>query len=112
MKLRIKNTVTKAIITTSAISQIFARKVFISFNNLNQRNERSGSKWLNIADFTILPDDLKCQTKISLSLYLVPGASPLEYVSRFIGFDSTCDEIKKNRVKFKNTLIGHIGFST
>jgi len=70
------------------------------------------SRPLKCDDFTILPDDLKCQTKISLSLYLVPGASPLEYVSRFIGFDSTCDEIKKNRVKFKNTLIGHIGFST
>ncbi len=65
-------------------------------------------KWDN---FTIVPDDLKCETKVSLSLYLVPGASPLEYFSRFIRFDTTCGEIEKGRAKFKNTLIGHIGFS-
>jgi len=70
------------------------------------------SRPLECENFTIVPDDLKCETKISLSLYLVPGALPLEYFSRFIGFDSTCGEIEKDRVKFKNTLIGHIGFST
>jgi len=70
------------------------------------------SRPLKSDNFTIVPDDLKCETKASLSLYLVPGASPLEYFSRFISFDSTCGEIQKDRVKFKNTLIGHIGFST
>jgi len=66
---------------------------------------------LECENFTIVPDYLKYETKVSLSLYLVPGASPLEYFSRFIGFDSTWGEIEKDRVKFKNTLIGHIGFS-
>ena len=61
--------------------------------------------------FTIVPDALKCETKVSLSLYLVPGASPLEYFSRFISFDFNCSKIEKDRVKFKNTLIGYIGFS-
>lgn len=61
--------------------------------------------------FTAVPDDLKCETKISLSLYLVPETSPLEYFSRFIRFDSTSGEIEKSRSKFKNTLIGHISFS-
>ena len=70
------------------------------------------SSWpFELGDFTVVPDDLKCETKVSLSLYLVPGASPLEYFSRFIRFDSTCGEIEKGRAKFKNTLIGHIGFS-
>jgi len=69
------------------------------------------SRPLECENFTIVPDDIKCETKVSLSLYLVPGASPLEYFSRFIRFDSTCGEIEKGRVKIKNTLIGHIGFS-
>ncbi len=69
------------------------------------------SRPLECENFTIVPDDIKCETKVSLSLYLVPGASPLEYFSRFIRFDSTCGEIEKDRVKFKNTLIGHIGIS-
>jgi len=69
------------------------------------------SRPLKCDNFNIVPDDLKYETKASLSLYLVPGASPLEYFSRFIRFDSTCGEIEKDRVKFKNTLIGHIGFS-
>ena len=62
-------------------------------------------------DFAADPDDLKCETKVSLSLYLVPGASPLEYFSRFISFDSNCGKIEKDQVKLKNTVIGHIGFS-
>jgi len=66
---------------------------------------------LERVDVTEVPDDLKCETKVSLSLYLVPGTSPLEYFSRFIRFDSTCGEIGKDRVKFKNTLIGHVSFS-
>ena len=69
------------------------------------------SRPLEWDNFTIVPDDLKCETKASLSLYLVPGASPLKYFSRFISFDSTCGEIEKDQVKFKNTLIGYIGFS-
>ncbi len=69
------------------------------------------SRPLEKDDFTADPDDLKCETKISLSLYLVPGASPLEYFSRFISFDSNCGKIEKDQVKLKNTLIGHIGFS-
>ena len=71
-----------------------------------------GSQPLENDDFTVVPDDLKCETKVSLSLYIVPGASPLEYFSRFIRFDSTCGKIEKDRVKIKNTLIGYIGFST
>lgn len=70
------------------------------------------SRPLEIDDFTADHDDLKCETKASLSLYLVPETSPLEYFSRFIRFDSTCGEIEKGQVKFKNTLIGHICFST
>ena len=69
------------------------------------------SRPLKCDNFTLVPDALKCETKTSLSLYLVPGASPLEYFSRFISFDSTCGKIEKDRVKFKNTLIGHIGLS-
>jgi len=69
------------------------------------------SRPLKCDNFTIVPDDLKYETKVSLSLYLVPGASPLEYFSRFTRFDSTCGEIEKDRVIFKNTLIGHIGFA-
>jgi len=70
------------------------------------------SRPLKCDNFNIVPDDQKGETKASLSLYLVPGASPLEYFSRFLRFDSTCGEIEKDRVKFKNTLIGYIGFST
>ena len=66
---------------------------------------------LEIDDFTADPDGLKCETKASLSLYLVPETSPLEYFSRFLRFDSTCEKIDKGRAKFKNTLIGHISFS-
>jgi len=69
------------------------------------------SRPLKCDHFTMVPDALKCETKISLSLYLVPGVLPLEYFSGFSRFDSTCVEIEKDRVKFKNTLIGHIGFS-
>jgi len=69
------------------------------------------SRPLKCDNFTLSPDALKCETKTSLSLYLVPGTSPLEYFSRFIRFDSTCEEIEKGRAKFKNTLIGYIGFS-
>ncbi|MCK5268262.1 MAG: hypothetical protein KAR07_08845, partial [Spirochaetes bacterium] len=69
------------------------------------------SRPLKCDNFTLVPDALKCETKTSLSLYLVPGASPLEYFSRFIRFDSTGSGITKDRVKLKNTLIGHIGFS-
>ncbi|RLC74634.1 MAG: hypothetical protein DRI61_16300 [Chloroflexi bacterium] len=66
---------------------------------------------LKCDNFNIVSDELKCKTKASLSLYLVPGTSPLEYFSRFVSFDSTCSKIKKVPVKFKNTLIGYIGFS-
>jgi len=69
------------------------------------------SRPLKCDNFTIVPDDLKCETKASLSLYLVSGESPLEYFSRFLRVNSTCGEIEKDRVKFKNTLIGYIGFS-
>jgi len=69
------------------------------------------SRPLKCDNFNIVPDDLKGETKASLSLYLVPGASPLEYFSRFIRFDSTGSRITKDRVKLKNTLIGHICFS-
>ncbi len=70
------------------------------------------SRPLEKNDFNADPDNLKCETKVSLSLYIVPGVSPLEYFSRFIRFDSTCGKIEKDRVKIKNTLIGYIGFST
>ncbi len=82
-------------------------------NNLMEHLEIivESSRPLKCDNFTLVPDALKCETKTSLSLYLVPGASPLEYLSRFISFDPTCGEIEKNRVKFKNTLIGHIAFS-
>jgi len=66
---------------------------------------------LKCDNFNIVSDDLKCETKASLSLYLVPGTSPLDYFSRFIRFDSMGSGIKKDRVKLKNTLIGHICFS-
>ena len=69
------------------------------------------SRPLERGDFTAVTNDLKCETKVSLSLYIVPKTSPLEYFSRFIRFDSTCGEIEKGRAKFKNTLIGHISFS-
>ena len=69
------------------------------------------SRPLERGDFTAVTNDLKCETKVSLSLYIVPKTSPLEYFSRFIRFDSTFREIEKDRVKFNNTLIGHIGFS-
>jgi len=65
---------------------------------------------LKCDQFAIDFDDLKSETKISLSFYLVPEVSPLEYFSRFIRFDSTGNEIAKDRVKLKNTIIGHIGF--
>ncbi|MEA3436136.1 MAG: hypothetical protein U9R43_06685 [Thermodesulfobacteriota bacterium] len=69
------------------------------------------SRPLKKYNFNADPGYLNCETMVSLSLYVVPGASPLEYFSRFISFDPTCGEIEKNRVKFKNTLIGHIAFS-
>jgi len=69
------------------------------------------SRPLKCDNFNIVSDDQKCETKASLSLYLVPGTSPLEYFSRFIRFDSTGSWITKDRVKLKNTLIGHICFS-
>jgi len=69
------------------------------------------SQPLKCDHFNIVPDALKCDTKVSLSVYLVPGTSPLEYFSRFIRFDSNFGEIEKDQVKFKNTLIGYIGFS-
>jgi hypothetical protein len=69
------------------------------------------SKPLKCDHFTMVPDDLKCDPNVSLSLYLVPGASPLEYFSRLIGSDPTLGKIKNNRGRYKNTLIGHIGFS-
>ena len=57
--------------------------------------------------FTIIPDGLKCAAKVSFSLYLVSGASPLEYFSRFIRHDFIRNKVEKNHIKFKNTLIGH-----
>ena len=60
--------------------------------------------------FAVVFDDPISETKVSLSFYLVPGVSPLEYFSRFIRFDTAGNEIAKNRVKLKNTIIGHIDF--
>lgn len=61
--------------------------------------------------FVVFPENFKFEKKVSLSIYLVPGVSPLEYFSRFLSFDSAQSGITKNRVKLKNTLIGYIGFS-
>ncbi|MCP4366962.1 MAG: hypothetical protein GY797_02435 [Deltaproteobacteria bacterium] len=66
---------------------------------------------LKCDQFAIAFDDLKSKIKISLSFYLVSGVSPLEYFSRFIRFDSSGNEMTKDQVKLKNTIIGHIGFS-
>jgi len=70
------------------------------------------SRPLECDNFNIVSDDQKCETKASLSLYLVPGVPPLKYFSRFTRFDSTDGKITKNRVKLKNTFIGYIDFST
>ena len=61
--------------------------------------------------FTLGFDELTCDTKISLSIYLVPKTLPWDYFSRFTEVDPACGEIEKNRENLKNTLIGHIGFS-
>lgn len=66
---------------------------------------------LNCDHFAAFPENLKFEKKVSLSIYLVPGVSPLEYFSRFSRFDSALSGITKVRVKLKNTLIGQIGFS-
>ena len=66
---------------------------------------------LNFDHFSVFPEDFKFEKKVSLSIYLVPGVSPLEYFSRFSGVDSAHSGITKGRVKLKNTLIGYIGFS-
>ncbi|MDY6790385.1 MAG: hypothetical protein SWH54_03855 [Thermodesulfobacteriota bacterium] len=61
--------------------------------------------------FTLGLDASKCNTKVSLSLYVVPATLPGEYFSRFTDVDSSCEKIEKGQVGLKNTLIGHIGFS-
>ena len=74
-------------------------------------NVAESSRPLKCDNFTTVPDDLKCETKVSLSLYLVPGVLPQEFFTRFIKFKPPCGEIDKDRAKFKNTLIGHISFT-
>ena len=69
------------------------------------------SRPLERSNFNLVPDDLKFETKVSLSLYIVPGVLPQEFFTRFIKFKQPCGEIGKDQTKFKNTLIGHISFS-
>ena len=75
------------------------------------KNAAEIPKPMNCAPFAASSEDLKFEKKVSLSIYLVPGVSPLEYFSRFSRFESADSKITKNQVKLRNTLIGHFGFS-
>jgi len=76
---------------------------------LKNAAESPGS--LKCDPFAVFPENFKFEKKVSLSIYLVPGVSPLEYFSSFSGCDSARTGITKVRAKLTNTLIGHIGFS-
>lgn len=61
--------------------------------------------------FTVFPRDLKLEKNVSLSIYLAPGVSPLDYFSRLTRIGSPGSGTLTDPVKLKNTLIGYIGFS-